>query len=176
LDVARKALILARTLGFTGDVQDVAVDSLVPDELRTVSLTEFLDRLDELNAPWAARLERARADGKLLRYRARVTPTSVSVGLSAVAASDPLATLTGTDNQFAFTTARYREQPLVITGPGAGAAVTAGGVYNDVLRIVAEGRPPVTSSLRSKHSEARRVTVSRGGAQRDLRVLTGGAG
>ena len=138
LDVARKALILARALGYEGEIAHVEVECLVPDELREVSLGEFLDRVEELDEQWARRAELARDGGRVLRYRARVTPESVAVGLSAVAAGDPLATLTGTDNQFAFTTTRYRLQPLVITGPGAGAAVTAAGVYNDVLRIVAE--------------------------------------
>jgi homoserine dehydrogenase len=74
----------------------------------------------------------------VIRYRARATPTSVSVGLVEVGESDPLGTLQGTDNQFAFVTERYREQPLVIRGPGAGPAVTAAGVFNDLLRLASE--------------------------------------
>jgi aspartokinase/homoserine dehydrogenase 1 len=74
----------------------------------------------------------------VLRYRARVTRRSIEVGLVAVDAGDALGSLDGTDNQFAFTTTRYRPQPLVITGPGAGPAVTAAGVYNDLLRLAAE--------------------------------------
>jgi aspartokinase/homoserine dehydrogenase 1 len=137
-DVARKALILARLLGFRGDLADVAVESLVPEALRAVPRDEFLARLDALDAPWEARLRAARAEGRVLRYRVRVTRRAIAVGLVAVAPSDPLGTLTGTDNQFAFTTARYRAQPLVVTGPGAGAAVTASGVYGDLLRLAAE--------------------------------------
>jgi aspartokinase/homoserine dehydrogenase 1 len=60
----------------------------------------------------------------------------VRVGLALVSASDPLSRLNGTDNQFSFTTTRYREQPLVISGPGAGPAVTAAGVYNDLLKLI----------------------------------------
>jgi aspartokinase/homoserine dehydrogenase 1 len=137
-DVARKALILARLLGFRGDLADVAVESLVPEALRGVPRDEFLARLDELDAPWEARVRAARAQGRVLRYRVRVTRRAIAVGLVAVAPSDPLGGLTGTDNQFAFTTARYRAQPLVVTGPGAGAAVTASGVYGDLLRLAAE--------------------------------------
>lgn len=137
LDVARKALILARLIGYRGSLADVNVQSLVPESLANVSLPEFLDRVGELDAEWAERVETAKAKGEILRYRARVTPTAISVGLVGVSASDPLASLTGTDNQFAITTRRYR-QPLVITGPGAGAPVTAAGVFADILRLAAE--------------------------------------
>jgi cystathionine gamma-synthase len=138
LDVARKALILARRIGFTGDLRNVAVDSLVPTHLERVSADEFMSRAGELDSLWARRAEDARARGAVLRYRARATPTSVSVGLVEVPHSDPLGSLQGTDNQFAFRTARYDEQPLVIRGPGAGPAVTAAGVFNDLLRLAAE--------------------------------------
>ena len=138
LDVARKALILARIIGFRGDLSSVRVESLVPRHLTNVSLDEFLSRTSELDETWRSRVESARARGTVLRYRARVTRRSVHVGLAEVPVTDPLSLLHGTDNQFSFTTARYREQPLVITGPGAGPAVTAAGVYNDLLRLVAD--------------------------------------
>jgi len=135
IDVARKALILARLLGFRGDLDDVAVESLVPAELSGVDTEAFLSRASELDDAWDASVRAARAQGCVLRYRARVTRRSISIGLAHVAAGDPLSTLSGTDNQFAFTTSRYRTQPLVITGPGAGPAVTAAGVYNDLLSL-----------------------------------------
>lgn len=135
LDVARKALILGRQIGFRGDLGAVGVESLVPAHLRDVSLAEFLERLDELNAPIAARVDSARAFGRVLRYRARVTRAEISVGVAEVESSDPLSTLSGTDNQFTFTTSRYSQRQLVITGPGAGAQVTASGVHNDLLRL-----------------------------------------
>lgn len=135
IDVARKALILARLLGFRGDLDDVAVESLVPAELTGVTTEAFLVRAPELDNAWDANVRAARAQGCVLRYRAHVTRRSISIGLAHVAAGDPLSTLNGTDNQFAFTTSRYRTQPLVITGPGAGPAVTAAGVYNDLLSL-----------------------------------------
>ncbi len=155
LDVARKALILARLIGFRGDLDNVSIESLVPRALRDTTTDEFVARLDEADAEWAKRAAAARADGRVLRYRARVTPRSIQVGLAAVASNDPLSALSGTDNQFTFRTARYREQPLVITGPGAGPAVTAAGIYNDLLRLVAERRPVVGGEPRA----ARAVTV-----------------
>jgi len=134
-DVARKALILGRLIGFTGELADVGVESLVPAPLRELPLPEFLARLESLDAPWARRVSQAHGRGAVLRYRATVTPRRVRVGVVTVEATSPLGALTGTDNQFAFTTTRYRANPLVITGAGAGAAVTAAGVLNDVLKL-----------------------------------------
>ncbi|HVY37413.1 MAG TPA: aspartate kinase [Polyangia bacterium] len=132
-DVGRKALILGRLLGFPGEPGDVAVESLVPEAFRSLSRDEFLRRLGELDADWAKRAAAAKAKGRSLRYVASVTRERISVGLQAVDRSSPFFGLKGTDNQVAFTTARYRKNPLVITGPGAGPAVTAAGVLNDML-------------------------------------------
>src|SRR3989440_607993 len=126
MDVARKALILGRLLGFAGELEDIAVESLVPDGGDCLSRDEFLPRLEEYDAPWEKRVAAAAARGGVLRYRAIVTPRRIRVGLVVVDASSPMASLNGTDNQFIFTTMRYKKNPLVITGPGAGPAVTAG--------------------------------------------------
>jgi bifunctional aspartokinase / homoserine dehydrogenase 1 len=135
VDVARKALILARLLGFAGELEDIAVESLVPPALRSVSRDAFVEQIGSLDAAWAARVEEATAQGGVLRYVASVTARQVSVGLQVVPRSSPLAALDGTDNQLVFTTRRYRSNPLVITGPGAGPAVTAAGVLNDVIAL-----------------------------------------
>jgi homoserine O-acetyltransferase len=135
MDVARKALILAQLLGYEGTLDKVEVESLVPFELRSATAEEFLERVGELDSVWRERVAEAHASGRVLRYRATVTADSVRVGLVAVDLSSSFATLTGTDNQFAITTKRYRSNPIVITGPGAGVAVTAAGVLNDVLKL-----------------------------------------
>jgi aspartokinase/homoserine dehydrogenase 1 len=135
MDVARKALILGRLLGFPGELGDIAVESLVPKGAERLAVGEFLARLDDYDAAWARRLEAARTRGRVLRYRAIVTRRRIRVGLVVVDASSPMASLNGTDNQFIFTTMRYKKNPLVITGPGAGPAVTAGGILNDVLKL-----------------------------------------
>src|SRR5437588_6351791 len=135
MDVARKALILGRLLGFPGELRDIAVESLVPPGAERLTLEEFLARLEEYDAPWTRRLALARRRGGALRYRAIVTRRRIRVGLVVVDASSPMASLNGTDNQFLLNTTRYRKNPLVITGPGAGPAVTAGGILNDVLKL-----------------------------------------
>jgi len=134
-DVARKGLILARLLGFSGEFNDVRVESLVPDDAVSLPLPEFLGALERYDAMWAERIGQARSRDAVLRYRATATPESVAVGLVEVPAGSSLGALNGTDNQFSFTTARYDTNPLIITGPGAGPAVTAGGVLNDVLKL-----------------------------------------
>jgi aspartokinase/homoserine dehydrogenase 1 len=135
MDVGRKALILGRLLGYTGELSRSAVESLVPKWARALSLEEFLERLPELDDTWTRRVRQAASQSAVLRYVATVTPAKIAVGLRAVPASGPLASIKGSANQLVYTTARYKTNPLVITGPGAGAEVTAAGVLNDILRL-----------------------------------------
>jgi aspartokinase/homoserine dehydrogenase 1 len=135
MDVVRKGLILARLIGFCGELSDIQVESLVPESLRAVSRGEFLQRVTEMDEPLRQKSAEAAAEGRHLRYLASMTRRRVEVGLQAVEARSPFAALKGTDNQVVFITKRYRRNPLVITGPGAGPAVTAGGVLNDVLKL-----------------------------------------
>jgi bifunctional aspartokinase / homoserine dehydrogenase 1 len=135
MDVARKALILARLLGYQGELRQGAVESLVPKWARSISLESFLERLEELDAGWKRRVDAATLERSVLRYVASVTPGKIAVGVQAVPAASPLAAIKGSDNQLVFVTDRYKSNPLVITGPGAGAEVTAAGVLNDILRL-----------------------------------------
>jgi bifunctional aspartokinase / homoserine dehydrogenase 1 len=135
-DVARKALIMGRLLGYPGELADVALDPLLPQEAWGLTREQFLAALESFDAWWEERASAARANGRLLRYVATVTARKVEVRLSAVEAGSAFAGLDGTDNQIAFTTRRYDEKnPLVIKGPGAGLAVTAAGVLNDLLDV-----------------------------------------
>lgn len=135
-DVARKLLILARNAGFSLNVDEVEVESLVPEALRGVDTDTFLERLTELDAPLARRCAEARERGHVLRYLARLNQRGhARVGLVEVPATHPAARLYGTDNQFALTTTRYNTQPLVIQGPGAGPEVTAQALLGDVLAL-----------------------------------------
>jgi bifunctional aspartokinase / homoserine dehydrogenase 1 len=135
VDVGRKALILGRLLSFAGEPADVVVESLVPAAMKALPRELFLARLPDVDADWSRRAAAAKAKGATLRYVATVTKSRISVGLKVVDRSSPFYGLKGTDNQVAFTTTRYRKNPLVITGPGAGPAVTAAGVLNDMLRV-----------------------------------------
>ena len=117
---------------------DVSLESLVPTSLQDVTPAEFLEALPTLDAEWEQRIADARARGEVLRYRARATRGGVKVGLVSVPVGSALASLDGTDNLFVFSTARYRNRPLVVSGPGAGVEVTAAGVLGDVLRLTAK--------------------------------------
>ncbi|MEO7433827.1 MAG: homoserine dehydrogenase [Dokdonella sp.] len=135
-DVARKLLILARSAGHPLDVADVDVDGLVPAALRNVDAADFLARIEELDAPLEARRAKAAGQGRLLRFLARLDAHGhARVGLTDVEPTHPAARLGGTDNLFALTTLRYRAQPLVIQGPGAGPEVTAQALLGDVLAL-----------------------------------------
>ncbi|HEY6940587.1 bifunctional aspartate kinase/homoserine dehydrogenase I, partial [Dokdonella sp.] len=137
-DVARKLVILAREAGVDIDLADVAVESLVPESLRAAPVEEFMHRLSEFDAAIAARHARARDAGHVLRYVARLDRDGrASVGLAGLAADHAFAHLRLTDNIVQFTTRRYRDNPLVVQGPGAGPDVTAAGVFADVLRVAA---------------------------------------
>jgi len=135
MDVARKALILGRLLGFSGGIEAVTVESVVPKQARGVPLPEFLASLDRFDDEWIERVAAAQDRGQVLRYVAAVTRQRIRVGLASVPLESALGALRGTDNQVVFTTDRYRTNPLVITGPGAGLDVTAAGVMNDILKL-----------------------------------------
>jgi aspartokinase/homoserine dehydrogenase 1 len=141
MDVARKALIIARQLGGRLEPADIDVQGMTTPELAAVAdPATFMDRLPEMDEAMAARVESARAEGKVLRFVATITcagdDVAVEVGLRAVDAGDAIGQLSGPDNILVFETERYNDHPLVIRGPGAGAEVTAAGVLGDILKIV----------------------------------------
>ena len=138
VDVARKLVILAREAGHELSLEDVAVESLVPEALRQASVEDFMARLHEVDAAFTQRLAQARACGHVLRYVAQFSPGQApSVGLVELPADHAFANLRLTDNVVQFTTRRYCDNPLVVQGPGAGPEVTAAGVFADVLRVAA---------------------------------------
>ena len=137
MDVARKALILARTLGMKINMEDVPLESLYPEELSNDNPDEFIKGLESLDEAFGKRVSEAKSQGKVLRYVARLSKEKVSVGVEPVDAQSPLGRLRGTANQVNIRTRRYDSNPLIVTGPGAGADVTAAGVLNDVIAIAA---------------------------------------
>ncbi|MDO5504985.1 MAG: homoserine dehydrogenase [Pseudoxanthomonas suwonensis] len=134
-DVRRKILILARSAGFPLQSEDVEVDSLVPPALAALTGAGVDAALPLLDEPLRLRFAQAHRNGEVLRFIARFADGRASVGLQAVAADHPLAGGSGTDNRVAIWSDRYRRQPLVIQGPGAGAEVTAAGLLDDALAI-----------------------------------------
>jgi homoserine dehydrogenase len=135
-DAARKAVILARLLGYEGPAP--APDDLVPRPLARLKLRDFMKRLPSLDDAWTRRVSREAARGRVLRYVVTATPRSVSARLAAVPASSAMGALEGTRNLVAFTTRRYRTEPLVVSGPGAGPEVTAAGILNDIHSLSAK--------------------------------------
>lgn len=139
LDVARKALILARTLDVDTDLADIKVEGLVPEQLSSgagVDVGGFLERMAELDDDLAGRAKEAAAGGRSLRYVATVTPDGPPrVGISPVPVASALGGLRGPENAFSIRTERYDAFPLSISGPGAGAGVTAAGMLADVLAL-----------------------------------------
>jgi homoserine dehydrogenase len=134
-DVARKALILARTSGWRLDLSDLKVEPLFNERLSALSTRGFVSAMPALDEPYARRVREARAKGGVLRYVARVGPRGGWVGLAEVPQDSPLGALRGPANYIAFHTRRYADHPLVISGPGAGPEVTAAGVLGDIIDL-----------------------------------------
>lgn len=135
-DVARKSLILARTAGWTLEMSDLKVEAFYPSALASLSVSQFMDTLPTLNADYQQKVDQAAASGQVLRYLARITPQGGTVGLTSVPKNSPLGALNGPGNYFSFTSKRYAEFPLVISGPGAGVEVTAAGVFSDLIDLL----------------------------------------
>jgi aspartokinase/homoserine dehydrogenase 1 len=137
LDVARKAVILAREAGLDLELADLDVESLAPPALANASVEEFLARLPDFDAPMAERVARARRNRKVLRYVADVDVRrrAARVRLQEFDPEHPFANISLTDNIVQFATRRYSANPLIVRGPGAGPEVTAGGIFADLLRL-----------------------------------------
>jgi homoserine dehydrogenase len=134
-DVARKALILARTAGWPLEESNLTVEPLYSESLAGLSVEEFMAATSQLDDGYAARVDEAKAASKVLRYVAQVGPEGGSVGLVAAERDSALGTLRGPANYVALYTERYAEVPLAISGPGAGREVTAAGVMGDVIKL-----------------------------------------
>ena len=136
-DVARKLLILARKLGLRMERRNVKRENLVPPPLRGGKFTSrFYRQYEESDERMRNRLGRATKNGAVLRYVGILRGRAASTGIREIPSDHPFAGTKGSDNVIAFTTHRYARTPLVIQGPGAGADVTAMGVFSDVLRLL----------------------------------------
>jgi len=136
MDVARKIVILGREIGMNLELRDVEVKSLVPEALQEGSADDFLAALPNHDADMEALRREAAVAGQVLRFVGRVGRDGrAGVALRAYPASHPFARIQLTDNIVLFRTARYSDNPLVVQGPGAGRAVTAAGLFADLLRL-----------------------------------------
>lgn len=136
IDVMRKILILARESGYKMELSDITNEPFVPDAcMATDSIEEFYDALDQHDDHFKKLVQEAENKGKRIKYVASFENREAKTGLETFSSDHPFYELDGKDNIVLFYTKRYSEQPLVVKGAGAGAAVTASGIFADVMRI-----------------------------------------
>ena len=135
-DFMRKMLILARDAGYQLEEADVVIESVLPKaSLEAATVADFYTTLIEEAAHFNQLKDEAAAAGKVLRYIGKLADGRVTISLQRVDDAHPFYTLSGSDNIISFTTARYKERPLVVKGPGAGAEVTAAGVFAEMINL-----------------------------------------
>lgn len=137
MDVARKALIIARESGMDIELENITMNKVFPENFDTSgTVEEFLKRLPEVDEYFAKKIADLKKEGKVLRMGASIKDGKVSVGMLEVNQENPLYGVRGGENAFVFYTERYQPIPLTVRGYGAGAGVTAAGVFGDILRTV----------------------------------------
>lgn len=134
MDVARKILILAREAGYPIEMEDVAIDGFLPDSCLSGSVEDFYAEMFRQEDVFKRLLDSATSEGKILKFIATLDSGKASIGLRSIGPEHDFARLSGKDNAVLFFTSRYSEQPLVVKGAGAGADVTAAGVFADIIR------------------------------------------
>lgn len=135
-DFMRKMMILARDAGYEIEEKDVELGAILPEScFKAPSIDEFYEELKKSDSYFNELKEKAENENKVLRYIGKLEDGKASVNLEFVDVSHPFYNLTGSDNIISFTTERYKFNPLVIKGPGAGAEVTAAGVFADLINV-----------------------------------------
>lgn len=135
-DVARKTLILARMIGMKIEMKNIQVQKLYPSSFDKYTVMQFMDNINKLDKEYEERFQKAQKRNNTFRYVAKVSKKGCAVNITEVAKNSDLGSLRGPDNIIIFKTRRYFDRPLVIKGPGAGPAVTAAGVLDDVIKII----------------------------------------
>ena len=134
-DVLRKLVILARESGYAIEQKDVECSLFIPQELFDGTIDQFWKKLPKLDADFEQRRARVEKEGKRMRFVARLENGKASIALAEVNKYHPFYNLQGSNNIILLTTERYKEYPMMIQGYGAGAAVTAAGVFADIMSI-----------------------------------------
>ncbi|TXI14137.1 MAG: bifunctional aspartate kinase/homoserine dehydrogenase I [Pedobacter sp.] len=135
-DFMRKMLILARNAGYTLEAEDVDIESILPQScLKAKSVDDFYTELKASRSYFNELKNKAEASKKALRYIGKLENGRANISLQMVDENHPFYMLSGSDNIISFTTERYKERPLVVKGPGAGAEVTAAGVFADLVNV-----------------------------------------
>ncbi len=136
MDVVRKILILARESGFRLEQSDVIKESFIPeDQMKADSVDEFLEKVKGLDATFEKQRVKLETENKKLRYVASFENSVAKVGFKEVSSDNPMYNLEGSNNMLLVWSEYYKEHPLVIKGYGAGADVTAAGVFADIIRV-----------------------------------------
>ena len=136
VDVMRKILILVRESGYKFELEDIKNESFIPEDCMKVdSVDEFYEKLKENESHFQEIFSKAKIGGKRLKYVASFDSGKASAGLQEIPSDHPFYNLEGKDNIVLFYTNRYVDQPLVIKGAGAGADVTASGIFADIMKI-----------------------------------------
>lgn len=136
IDFMRKMLILARDAGYAVEAEDVDLGAILPPAcLKADTVDSFYTELQQENEYFEAMKKKAANENKVIRYIGKLENGKVSIAIQFVDENHPFYALSGSDNIISFTTERYKERPLVVKGPGAGAEVTAAGVFADLVNV-----------------------------------------
>lgn len=136
IDFMRKMLILARDAGYAIEAEDVDLGAILPPAcLKADTVDSFYTELQRENGYFEEMKKKAADENKVIRYIGKLENGKVSISIQFVDENHPFYALSGSDNIISFTTERYKERPLVVKGPGAGAEVTAAGVFADLVNV-----------------------------------------
>jgi len=135
VDVARKLLILVRESGYQFEMKDIKINTFIPAKYFEGSVDDFWKAIPQMDEEFEANRKKLTESGRMWRFVAKFDQGKAEIGLQEITSGHPFADLQGSNNLVMFTTERYQEFPMIIKGYGAGAVVTAAGVFADIIRV-----------------------------------------